>query len=920
MDDDLLNDFINESREHLATIEADLLTIEEGGADINEPLLNKVFRAAHSIKGGGSFFGLGKVKELAHRAETVLDLLRSHKMTPNAEIINVLLITFDKLREMLNNARDSTQVDIADLVVSLTGLASSGLAQDPKARFNAPPVPDVPATIPEPVAWPIEVPPAVPQPLAELLEEKPAAPGSARTAEPAAPADEAQTLRVHVGLLETLMNLAGELVLSRNQLRAAVGQNNPQTLAAAEQRINQVTSELQTVIMQTRLQPIGNVFAKFPRVVRDLARTLGKDIELDIQGKDVALDRSLIEGLSDPLTHMVRNAVDHGIETTEERIRLGKPPVGLLRIEARHEAGQVVVEIADNGRGIDPQQIVAAAIAKGLISAEKAQGLSDRDRQALIFLPSLSTAGQVSDVSGRGVGMDVVKTNLDRLGGQIEILSEAGMGSLFRIKLPLTLAIIPSLIVSVENERFAIPQANIEELLRLRAEEVQRRIEVVGDTEVLLLRDRMLPLARFDQVLGIIPTYVDPATGQRETDQRGRLADRRSPRHSLRGELLGHPHLPAVDPRHSGGRRERVASALEIVVVTTGSMSYGLVVGGFHDTEEIVVKPLGRRLKHLREYSGATILGDGSVALILDIAGVAARAGLTSVAGSARALELAAQAEADRLQDVHALLLFHNAPDEPCAIPLDRVQRIERITPDRVERLGGQRTMQYRGGSLPLVTLADVAGVRPVEDGQDLAVLVSCVHGREVGLLGAMPVDVVEARVIIDQTTHRQKGIAGSALINHRTTLIADLHDLVDVMHPDWGADRADRPVPAGNATVLLAEDSDFFRAQIKRYLEEDGFTVLDAADGEAAWELLLRRLPQVRVVVTDIEMPRLTGLGLAGRIRADGRTAHLPIIAVTSLASEEDMAKGKAIGINEYQIKLDRDQLLAGVRACAAA
>ena len=920
MDDDLLNDFINESREHLATIEADLLTIEEGGVDINEPLLNKVFRAAHSIKGGGSFFGLGKVKELAHRAETVLDLLRSRKLIPNAEIINVLLITFDKLREMLNNAKDSTQVDIADLVVSLTGLASSGLAQDPKARFNIPPVPDVPATVPQPVARPAEAPPAAPQPLVELLEEKPAAPGSARTAEPAAPADEAQTLRVHVGLLETLMNLAGELVLSRNQLRAAVGQNNPQTLSAAEQRINQVTSELQTVIMQTRLQPIGNVFAKFPRVVRDLARTLGKDIELDIQGKDVALDRSLIEGLSDPLTHMVRNAVDHGIETTEDRIRAGKHPVGLLRIEARHEAGQVVVEIADNGKGIDPQQVAAAAIAKGLISPEKAQGLSDRDKQALIFLPSLSTAGQVSDVSGRGVGMDVVKTNLDRLGGQIEILSEAGMGSLFRIKLPLTLAIIPSLIVSVENERFAIPQANIEELLRLRAEEVQRRIEVVGDTEVLLLRDRMLPLARFDQVLGIIPTYVDPATGQRETDQRGHLADRRSPRYSLVGEAQTAVHRQPAEQRRTVGRRERVASALEIAVVTTGSMAYGLVVGGFHDTEEIVVKPLGRRLKHLREYSGATILGDGSVALILDIAGVAARAGLTSVAGSARALELAAQAEADRLQDVHALLLFHNAPDEPCAIPLDRVQRIERITPDRVERLGGQRTMQYRGGSLPLVTLADVAGVRPVEDGQDLAVLVSCVHGREVGLLGAMPVDVVEARVIIDQATHRQKGIAGSALINHRTTLIADLHDLVDVMHPDWRADRADRPVPAGNVTVLLAEDSDFFRAQIKRYLEEDGFTVLDAADGEAAWELLLRRLPQVQVVVTDIEMPRLTGLGLAGRIRADARTAHLPIIAVTSLASEEDMAKGKAIGINEYQIKLDRDQLLAGVHACAAA
>jgi len=873
VDDDLLNDFINESREHLATIEADLLTIEEGGADINEQLVNKVFRAAHSIKGGGGFFGLGKVKELAHRAETVLDLLRSRKMIPNAEIINVLLITFDKLREMLNDATGSAQIDITDLVASLTELASSGLALDQKALVKTSHL-DAPAAVPAPIALPEALPLSPLPPV-----EKSALPATVRTTETVALTDEAQTLRVHVGLLEALMNLAGELVLSRNQLRAAVGQNNPQTLAAAEQRINQVTSELQTVIMQTRLQPIGNVFAKFPRVVRDLARTLGKDIELDIQGKEVALDRSLIEGLSDPLTHMVRNAVDHGIETTEERARAGKNPVGLLRIEARHEAGQVVVEIADNGKGIDPHRIAAAAIAQGLISAEKAQGLSERDQQALIFLPGLSTASQVSDVSGRGVGMDVVKTNLDRLGGQIEILSEPGRGSLFRIKLPLTLAIIPSLIVSVGNERFAIPQANIEELLRLRAEEVQRRIEVVGDAEVLLLRDRMLPLARFDRVLGIIPADNEPAADG----------------------------------------CDQAAPALEIAVVTTGSMAYGLVVGGFHDTEEIVVKPLGRRLKHLHEYSGATILGDGSVALILDIAGVAARAGLSAVAGSARALELLAQAEADRQQETHSLLLFHNAPNEPCAVPLERVQRIERITANRVERLGGQRTMQYRGGSLPLVMLADVVGVGPVDDAQDLVVLVFSIHGREVGLLGAMPVDVVDAQVFIDQATHRQKGIAGSALINYCTTLIVDLYELVDAIHPDWRPAIAERQSAiTGGATVLLVEDSDFFRAQIKRYLEEDGFTVLDAVDGEAAWDLLLRQWQRVRVVVTDIEMPRLTGLGLAGRIRADPRTAHLPIIAVTSLAGEEDIAKGKAIGINEYQIKLDREHLLAGVHACA--
>jgi two-component system chemotaxis sensor kinase CheA len=314
-------------------------------------------------------------------------------------------------------------------------------------------------------------------------------------------------------------------------------------------------------------------------------------------------------------------------------------------------------------------------------------------------------------------------------------------------------------------------------------------------------------------------------------------------------------------------------------------------------------------------------LGDGAVALILDMAGIAAKAGLTSVSGSARAAELAAEAEVQRLQDVHSLLLFHNGPNEPCAIPLDLVQRIEHIRPEQVERLGRQRTMQYRGSSLPLVSLSDAATVGSMDDEKDLVVLVSSTNGHEIGLLGTMPVDVIETRAAIDQSTHRQRGIAGSAILHDHTTLIADLYELVDAVHPDWSAARTElRAITSsavgGSATVLLAEDSDFFRAQVKKYLEEDGFEVLAAPDGEAAWELLLENHEKVRVVVTDIEMPRLTGLGLAARIRADERTAKLPIIAVTSLAGDEDIARGKAAGISEYQVKLDRDTLLTSVHS----
>jgi two-component system chemotaxis sensor kinase CheA len=436
----------------------------------------------------------------------------------------------------------------------------------------------------------------------------------------------------------------------------------------------------------------------------------------------------------------------------------------------------------------------------------------------------------------------------------------------------------------------------------------------------LLLRDRLIPLVRFADLLGMLPTYDDEKTGQKEVDRRTRLADRRSPRHESGPEALASKTPSPAEqpfPRDKPDRRRNAAGALEIAVVTTGTQTYGLVVGAFHDTEEIVVKPLGCHLKELAEYAGATILGDGAVALILDVAGLAAKANLSKVAGTARARELSEEAQQEKL-DTHALLLFHNAPDELCAIPLDTVLRIEHVRPEKVETLGGHRTMQYHDGFLPLVTLSDCAQVKTIANTQDLAVMICRMRGREVGLLGAMPVDVIETRAKIDQKSHRQKGIAGSAIIHDQTALITDLFELVDSTWPEWAVEQAtEQPhsVSASNSAVLLAEDSDFFRAQVVRFLEEGGHTVLAAPDGQAAWELLLANLEKVSLVVTDIEMPRMTGIDLARRIRGDERTAKLPIIALSSLAGDEDVARGKAAGIDEYLVKLDRDTLLERVR-----
>jgi two-component system chemotaxis sensor kinase CheA len=512
--------------------------------------------------------------------------------------------------------------------------------------------------------------------------------------------------------------------------------------------------------------------------------------------------------------------------------------------------------------------------------------------------------------------MDVVKTNLDRLGGKVDIQTQLGKGTVFRIKLPLTLAIIPSLIVSIEGERFAIPQINIEELLRIQPGERKNRIGVVGGVEVLLLRDRMLPLISLASPSDVTRTYTDSRTGVRELDRRTRLADRRSPRFGATEEVdLSGSSTAEKDRRASEDRRQRNASVLEVAVVTTGTMSFGLVVDAFHDSEEIVVKPLGRHLKPLKEYAGATILGDGRVALILDAAGLAAKADLISRARPENARIHGPAAEGTEQSQ---FLLFHNSPGEVCGVPLDLVERIERITPDQLQGAAGRRTIQYRGASLPLLALSDVAQVKPVSEDLDLVAIVSRIRGREIGLLGARPVDVVEASVLLDGVTHRQPGIAGSAIVRDQTILITDLLEIVDSVYPEWGKAEAasSTPMPGGGrACVLLADDSDFFRGQVRRYLEEDAYTVLEAPDGEAAWEMLLSHQEEIQMVVTDVEMPRLSGLGLAQRIRSDPRTAALPVIALSSLAGEEDLARGREAGASEYLIKLDRDRLLAAVR-----
>ena len=633
------------------------------------------------------------------------------------------------------------------------------------------------------------------------------------------------SLRVHVSLLDSLMTLAGELVLGRNQLLQAISSGREYGLELVAQRIDLVTSELQEAVMRTRMQPIGNIFNKFPRVVRDLAMDFGKDVDLTIEGNDVELDKTIIEAISDPLTHLVRNAVEHGIEAPDVRRKQGKPSKGLVKLRAYHEAGQVNLEITDDGKGIDGEKLAATAVQKEMITEEQCRTMSVNEKVNLIFLTGFSTVQQVKDSSARGVGMDVLKANLDKIGGVIDIDSEPGKGTTVRIKLPLTLAIIPSQIVSVEGERYAIAQVNLDELLRISAVEVKDRIEKVGDAEVVRLRGQLLPLVRLTDVLGIEPTYLDTMDGQRKPDRRKNIADRRSrkgplfaqgaegekaesspeeyaPHSTGQAKLKAQSSQPqSATPneqqatsneqpvlRNPKDRRRHPNSGVNIAVVSAGVIKYGLVVDQLHDSEEIVVKPLGRHFKHCQGYAGATIMGDGRVAQILDVPGIARMAGLTSMEDTDRNAQIAEEAkEAMKTnQDVQALLVFRSAEDEQFAVPLGLVARIEKIKKADIEIVGGRKVIQYRGGTLTLFTIDEVAKVKPLVAKEDLIAIVFDIGGREVGLLATGPVDSMEVAIEFDDTTLKQKGILGSAIIDNQTTLMVDIFGLAETLNPQW--------------------------------------------------------------------------------------------------------------------------------------
>jgi two-component system, chemotaxis family, sensor kinase CheA len=819
--DDIVEEFLVESHENLDQLDQDLVALEQ---DPNSrERLSSIFRTIHTIKGTSGFLAFNRLEEIAHVGENLLSRLRDGALELTPARTDALLQMVDTIRALLAAIEASGgegSVEVAGSVAMISAAledspspaapveqpapavaeaapaeaapaAAPARAKAPakkapaakapakkapakrapraKAAPAAPAIPS-PAPVPaaevlptEPIEPAVEVPvvevPVAPLAAAVIPEIQAEGDADVKNGQPGRRAVADSTIRVDVDLLDNLMLLVGELVLTRNQIVQYVARQSDQDLVRASQRLNLIASELQEGVMKTRMQPIDHIWSKLPRVVRDLGLQCGKTVRLEMEGRETELDKTLLEAVKDPLTHLVRNSVDHGIEESAGRVAAGKPTEGVLTLRARHESGQVVVEVADDGSGIDPARIGAKAVERGLLSADALARMSPQDVLQLIFLPGFSTAAKVTNVSGRGVGMDVVKTNIEAIGGTIEVESVPGQGTCTRLRIPLTLAIVPALTVECAGDRYAIPQISLQELVALDAEKAAAAVEDVGGASVYRLRGELLPLVHLAEVLG----------------------------------------LPS--DRHDGH--------VVIAVLSSEGRRFGLVVDRVINTEEIVVKAVGGQLKAIGLYSGATVLGDGAVALILDVQALARRALRTeSTERQERRNALAAAAAASAAERTRMLLAAIGG-GRRVAIPLDTVTRLEQVRSDTVERVGSREVVQYRGAILPIVRLDRHLGAFGDSDREVLEVIVYADHGRSVAIVVDEILDIVDGEAAV-QSDIDDLGLLGSAVIGERVTELLDVRAAILAADPAFYTASAGQPGAAFDTPSFGFEGTDF--------------------------------------------------------------------------------------------------------------
>lgn len=989
----ILLEFVTEAKEHLDAVEDDLIQIEKADEKTSHDIVDRLFRAVHSIKGGAGFLGLTAIGELTHVMEALLSMIRSGEIRPEAQFIDALLAGVDLLHTLLDDVEASNQVDISavrDRLASLlAGLLSpekkKELATDAQLAVKGTPLPfqvsaytfnridaskylyllqfdlntleakgksplglirellstgeiieaeiripetdlrqglpdgslrylvlyasileedmipiisglspqDISlvdreeSTVSEPVpqkvpysaaavsktdSRPAETkPPSLPVPANPSVPMVTAPPEREAATIHRSSHETGGTIRIGVDILDQLMTLAGELVLVRNQHLLASDNTCPE-VSAISQRLDVVTTELQQTIMRTRMQPIGNVFAKLPRMVRDLSHKLDKAIEIDIRGRDVELDKTILESLADPLTHLIRNCCDHGIEHPGERLAAGKPEHGTISVNAWHEAGQITITMNDDGAGMDAAKIRQKAHAAGLKTEAELAVMSEQEIINLILLSGFSTADTVSDVSGRGVGMDVVKTAIEELGGTLQMTSSPGEGTRFRISLPLTLAIIPCLTVRMGEDRFAIPQVNLEELVRLYDQDVKHKIECAGAHEVFRLRETLLPLVRLSEILNRPEPFSEAVQ---------------------------------ADIARSWQEKEAVPDAITFAVVKIGDRRFGLIVDEVIGTEEIVVKPMHPAVKSIGIYSGATIMGDGCVALILDIEGIARHARIP--------LAERVDHRQNTAVSTQPVLLFASGANEQFAVALQLVRRVEKIQADRIEHIGNKEFVTLDGITTRILRLDQHLTVSPCPAEETLYLLLPKHIDRPFGILLSDVRDIVEAPLHLDTESIAADGLLGSCMLKDRITLFVDLFRLIELAEPDWFAERRlTAPPPEQRKRVLLVEDTVFFTQLVRNYLEADGYQVVTAPHGKAA----LRRLREepFDLIVSDIEMPEMDGWHFIRSVRNDPAIPAIPAIALTALDTDADRNRSLDAGFDAFEVKINREALLTRV------
>lgn len=887
--DDLLREFLTETNESLDTVDNQLVRFEQDPN--NAKILDNIFRLVHTIKGTCGFLGLPRLEALAHAAETLMGKFRDG-MPVTGEAVTLILSTIDRIKEILGQL-EATEAEPegadVDLIDALHHMVEQGMAAMAAAPAAAP---AAPVTVGLMVDQTLErelrpgevsldelerafreteievaspsIAPQQPAPKAEA----PKAEAPKAAAKPKKPVIENETtegdkianqsIRVNVDTLEHLMTMVSELVLTRNQLLEISRRNEDSEFKVPLQRLSNVTAELQEGVMKTRMQPIGNAWQKLPRIVRDLSSELGKQIELEMHGADTELDRQVLDLIKDPLTHMVRNSADHGLESTADRVAAGKPEQGTIRVSAYHEGGHIIICIADNGRGLNTDRIKQKAVQNGLVTEADVEKMTEAQIHKFIFAPGFSTAAAVTSVSGRGVGMDVVRTNIDQIGGTIDVKSVPGEGSSFTIKIPLTLAIVSALIVEAAGDRFAIPQLSVVELVRARSNS-DHRIERIKDTPVLRLRNKLLPLMHLKKLLKIDDgASIDPENGF-------------------------------------------------IVVTQVGSQTFGIVVDGVFHTEEIVVKPMSTKLRHIGMFSGNTILGDGAVIMIIDPNGIAQSLG-TAAATQSEIGDDSAATRSNSDAQLTSLLVFRAGSSQPKAVPLALVTRLEEIAVEKIEVSNGRHMVQYREQLMPLVEIEGVSirdsGVQPI--------LVFADDGRSMGLVVDEIIDIVEEQLSIEVASTRE-GVLGSAVVKGQATEVIDVGHFLPMAFADWFS-RKEMRLSATAQTVLLVDDSAFFRNMLAPVLKAAGYRVTVAQNGHEGLSVL-RSGSQFDVVLTDIEMPDMNGFEFAEAIRADRKMESMPIIALSSVVSPAAIERGRQAGFHDYVAKFDRPGLIAALK-----